>query len=346
MISLLARCVHLGASDLHLLAEHYPVFRVEGDLLSDETFGYIDAKALDVFLSTMLTQAQLQAFKKNKELDFFYESERTYFRVNAYFSKGEVACNLRVVPRDIPLLETLGVPSVFRDMLHKKQGLILVTGATGSGKSTSIAAMLEEINNTQKKHIITIEDPVEFIFESKKSIFSQRSVGSDTESFSAALKYALRQDPDVIVIGELRDRETMRMALDAALSGHLVLASLHTNSASGTLQRILNSFESAHAQMIQSTLSQALLGIISQALIPTGAKRIGAFEVMLNTPAIANLIREGKTHQIDNTIALDRQSGMVLMDDALYTLYQEQVISKESALNYAHASDALKKRIV
>ena len=346
MIALLKRCAELHASDLHLLPNESPYFRIEGKLQCFDTDTVIGAQEIRTFLAYVLDETRYAHFEEEKELDFFYETPEAYFRINAYFAQENMACALRVIPREIPSMETLALPKSLHDLVLKKQGLVLVTGATGSGKSTTIAAMIEKINQTQQKHVITIEDPIEFVYTPKESIFSQRSVLRDTASFDDALKYALRQDPDVIVVGELRDAKSMRMAIDAALTGHLVFASLHTNSASGTLDRIVNSFDSGQAKMIQTALSQALLGVVSQSLVPSQNKRVGAYEVMLNTPAISNLIREGKMYQTNNTMALDRHSGMMLMDDVLFGMYQKNTITKQTALTYAHASDMLKKRIV
>jgi twitching motility protein PilT len=348
MQDLFRRTVDLGGSDLHVIAGSYPSVRVEGNLHALQEFGKLTGDKIELFVHELVGEHRYKELQQARELDALITNALGYFRANFYYTKGVVSCAFRAIPSNIPSLEALGSPAVLKELSSKKQGLILVTGSTGSGKSTTIAAMIEHINQTTQKHIITIEDPVEFVYEPKESIFSQRSIGSDSRSFQNALRAALREDPDIIVVGEMRDPETMELALSAAETGHLVFATLHTNSAPDTIERIVNSFDGARAASIRTTLSRALLGVISQALAPDqrSGKRVGVYEIMLGTTAVANLIREGKTHQLLSTIQLGRGSGMQLMDDELIRLYKSGVVAKEVLLEFAHNPAEIKKRIV
>jgi twitching motility protein PilT len=249
---------------------------------------------------------------------------------------GELSAAFRTIPLEIPTLDDICAPDILFDLAKKQKGLILITGATGSGKSTTLAAILNEINQSQNKHIITIEDPVEFIHTSKNSLFSHRNVGSDTSSFSRALKYALREDPDVILVGEMRDKETMAMTIEAAQTGHLVFATLHTNSAVSSINRIIDSFATSDQAYIKSSLASSLIAVISQNLLPKiGGGRVALFEIMLNNIAISNLIREGKIHQILSQMQLgSSQSGMRIMANEIQKALDENIITKDIAMQF------------
>ena len=260
---------------------------------------------------------------------------------------GDVAAAFRVIPTKIPSIDELGAPQIYKELIKREKGLILVTGPTGSGKSTTLASMLNEINITERKHIITIEDPVEFIHENKQSLFSHRNVGSDTNSFSNALKYALREDPDVILIGEMRDKETISAALTAAETGHLVFGTLHTNSSAQTINRIIDVFSGDEQPQIRAQLSTSLVAVISQALVPKiGGGRVAVPEILITNPAIANLIREDKVHQIYSQMQLGQgASGMQTQTQVLVNLVKSGIIEKDDALRFSTRPDELMKAI-
>jgi twitching motility protein PilT len=259
----------------------------------------------------------------------------------------DVACAFRIIPTIIPSLDDLNAKKIFKELIKREKGLILVTGPTGSGKSTTLAAMLNEINLNEARHVITVEDPVEFVHTNKKCLFSQRNVGTDTQSFSTALKYALRQDPDVILIGEMRDRETISAALTAAETGHLVFGTLHTNSAPGTINRIIDVFSGEEQPQVRAQLSTSLIAVISQALLPKiGGGRIAAQEVMITNPAIANLIREDKVHQMYSQMQLNQQgTGMTTQTQEIVDYLRKKIISKDIAMQYSNKPDELQRVI-
>jgi twitching motility protein PilT len=259
----------------------------------------------------------------------------------------DIACAFRIIPTIIPSLDDLNAKKIFKEIIKREKGLILVTGPTGSGKSTTLAAMLNEVNMNEARHIITVEDPVEFVHTNKKSLFSQRNVGSDTKSFSAALKYALRQDPDVILIGEMRDRETISAALTAAETGHLVFGTLHTNSAPSTVNRIIDVFSGEEQPQVRAQLSTSLVAVISQALLPKiGGGRIAAQEIMITNPAIANLIREDKVHQMYSQMQLNQQgTGMTTQTQEIVEFLRKKLISKDIAMQYSNKPDELQRVI-
>ena len=333
----LTECVMLGASDLFLSSGVSPMLRLYGNLtlLRDTPCQHDD---IHPALMGVMTVAQQSQFQNNHECDFSLEiANVSRFRVNVFEQARGVAAVFRVIPHWIPSLQMLHAPDIFSDLVSRAQGLVLVTGPTGSGKSTTLAALLNRINQTQAKHIITIEDPIEFVHTPKQSLIQQREVGSHTLSFSNALRAALREDPDVILVGEMRDLETIRLALTAAETGHLVLATLHTNSAAKTMDRIVDVFPAEEKDMVRSMLSESLHAVISQVLCPRkdGKGRVAAYELMMGTPAVRHLIREAKVAQLYSTIQTGRAVGMQTMDQSLASLVQQGLIDAAEAIHKA-----------
>lgn len=328
------------ASDLHLKSTAVPILRIHGNLVPVAGFDPLSAQDLKAAFQAMTTQVQQDDFQDNKELDFSHQIQGGIrFRVNASLQKGEISLALRRVAKEIPSLESLGLPEICKDLALKKQGLVLVTGPTGSGKSTTLAAMIEHLNQREARRIVTVEDPIEYLYQDKQSFITQRELGSDTKSFAAAAKQALRQDPDVILVGEMRDPETMAACITAAETGHLVMSTLHTNNAPQSIDRIVDSFPPYQQNQIRMQLSLALLAILAQRLLPRldGQGRVPAVEVMVANNAIRNLIREGKTHQMISVMQTGIDLGMQTLDRALQRAYQEGLISLEDAL--LHVSD-------
>ena len=295
----------------------------------------------------MLTSQQKDYFKTNREIDLGYQYQnKGRFRINVYQQKGELAAELRLIPAKIKTLEELNMPEIFHEFTKFRQGLMLVTGPTGEGKSTTLAAMIEEINRTRSEHILTIEDPVEFVYQPQKSIVSQREMNNDTHSWAAALKSSLRQDPDVVLVGEMRDHESIAAALTVAETGHLVFATLHTTSASQTIDRIIDVFPSDQQNQIRQQLASTLQAVVSQRLIPvTAGGRTAAVEILVASSAIRNLIREQKVFQIDNVMQTSGEAGMKLMESSLAELVQRGTISKETAINYSFRPTELARLI-
>ncbi|HQS65815.1 MAG TPA: type IV pilus twitching motility protein PilT [Sulfuricurvum sp.] len=340
---LLKSVVAYKASDLHLVSRSEPQIRIDGRLVA-LNLPVLDGKQIEEMAYSLLTEKQKKVFEENNELDFsIVIPDVGRFRANYYKTMDEIACAFRIIPVIIPSLDELNAKKIFKELIKREKGLILVTGPTGSGKSTTLAAMLNEINLNEARHIITVEDPVEFVHTNKKSLFSQRNVGSDTESFSAALKYALRQDPDVILIGEMRDRETITAALTAAETGHLVFGTLHTNSAPSTINRIIDVFNGDEQPQVRAQLSTSLVAVISQALLPKiGGGRLAAQEIMITNPAIANLIREDKVHQVYSQMQLNQQAtGMTTQTQELVEFLRKKLISKDTAIQYSNKPDEL-----
>ncbi len=335
------------SSDLHLIVNSEPLIRIDGKLKALDLM-VLDGKKMQELCYAIITEKQKKVFEENGELDFAIEiKDIGRFRVNFYKTLGEISASFRVIPMKIPSLDELDSPKVYKSLIKREKGLILVTGPTGSGKSTTLAAMLNEINENENKHIITIEDPIEFLHENKKSVFSFREVGRDTKSFATALKYALRQDPDVILIGEMRDKETIKAALTAAETGHLVFATLHTNSAVGTINRIIDVFSGEEQDQIRTQIATSLVAVISQVLVPkTTSGRVAVSEIMVNTKAIANLIRTDKGHQIYSQMELNfNETGMQTQLRAMLTHLKQRDISKENALQYSNDQIELKKQL-
>ena len=340
---LLKSVVAYKASDLHLVTRSEPQIRIDGKLVS-LNLPVMDGKSIEEMAYSLLTDKQKKDFEEELELDFaIVLPDIGRFRANCYRTMGDIACAFRIIPIEIPSLDQLGAKKIFKEMIRREKGLILVTGPTGSGKSTTLAAMLNEINETENKHIITVEDPVEFMHENKKCLFSHRNVGTDTSSFGKALKFAMREDPDIILIGEMRDQETVGAALTAAETGHLVFGTLHTNSAPETINRIIDVFSGDEQPQVRAQLATSLVAVISQALLPRiGGGRIAAQEIMITNPAIKNLIREDKVHQLYSQMQLNQlETGMVTQTQELIDFIKQKIISKDMAVQYSNRPDEL-----
>ncbi len=344
---LLNLMVQKNASDLHLKSGRPPLLRIRGELtgIGDTP---LSTSVIRDMIAEITSDADKQRFDKELELDCAYSlADVGRFRINVFLQRQQIGAVIRLIPLEIKSLDQLGFPQILKDIALKQKGLVLVTGPTGSGKSTTLAAIVNHINENRRCHIMTIEDPIEFVFEDKKSVINQRELGSDTKSFSGALKHVLRQDPDVILIGEMRDQETIALALTAAETGHIVLSTLHTTSAAQTIDRIIDTFPPHQQQQVRSQLSTILEAVISQLLLPTadGMGRVAVQEMMVCTPAVRNLIREDKIFQIPQIIQTGAAHGMQSMDAALTSLYKKGKISYQEAL--AHVQDAeLFKRTV
>ena len=335
------------ASDVHITVGLPPKMRING-LLVDMDYPRLLPPDTEAVISTMMSDKRLQQFEELGEIDFSYSIPQIgRYRVNVFHQRGSMAASIRLVSTKIPLPEELGIPKSVVDLYQKKRGLVLVTGPTGSGKSTTLASIIDRINSMREVHVITLEDPIEYLHNHKKAMVNQREVGLDTHSYSNALRAALREDPDVILVGEMRDLETISTAITAAETGHLVLSTLHTIGAASTIDRIVDVFPPHQQQQIRVQLSMVLESVISQQLIPTADKksRVAAFEVMHSTPAIKNLIREAKSPQINSTIQTSKKLGMQTMDDAIFDLYMKGDIDKENAVSYAQDSQIMEKRI-
>jgi twitching motility protein PilT len=322
------------ASDVHLTVGAPPTVRVRGRLQGLEDFPVLGVQDTREIVYSIMSDAQRQQFENLRQVDFSYSVPRTArLRVNAFVQRGAVAAAFRVIPGHTASLDELGMPPAVLEMTTLPRGIVLVTGPTGSGKSTTLAAMIDEINSTRDDHILTIEDPIEFLHDHKRCLVNQRELGTDATSFADALRAGLRQDPDVILVGEMRDLETISTALTAAETGHLVLATLHTQDAPQTIDRVIDVFPPHQQQHVRVMLSVALQGVVAQQLMPTadGSGRVAAVEVLLPTPAVRNLIREGKTHQIYSAIQTGAAHGMRTMDTALVELVRAGKISREAA---------------
>jgi twitching motility protein PilT len=346
--TLLKQIVQYKASDLHLVVGAPPQLRIDGRLQALNLPNLEPEDTLKLCYS-VLTEKDKLYLEENLELDFAFEIPRTArFRSNYYYQQGSLAAAFRIIPERPLSLDEINAPDIFKQLTRREKGLILVTGPTGSGKSTTLAAMINEINEHYHKHIITMEDPVEFLHKHKKSLISQRTVGRDTKSFARAIKYALREDPDVILVGEMRDRETVGAAITAAETGHIVFGTLHTNSAVQTLNRIIDVFPAEEQGQVRSQLSMALVAVIAQALLPKiGGGRIAAHEIFINNLAVANLIRENKINQLYSQMQLDQtQTGMRTQTQELVKFVKEGLIEKETALEFSTKVEELKKALM
>ncbi len=334
---LLQEVINQNASDLHLQVGLPPMIRIDGSLGPIANTPVLDAEAVERLVFGILDEDQQQILLKDKEFDFsFAFGTLGRFRVNAFHERGNIAAALRLIPNDIKTVTELGLPTVVENFANYPRGLVLVTGPTGSGKSTTLAALIDKINTEKAVHIITIEDPIEFTHKSKRSVIVQREVHYDTYSFNAALRSALREDPDVVLIGEMRDLETISAAITIAETGHLVFATLHTNSASQSIDRMVNVFPPHQQPQIKAQLANILQAIMAQRLIPSiGGGRIVASEILIANSAVRNIIREGKSHQLDNVIQTSSDEGMQSMDRTLVNLVQSGQITYDEAKNYA-----------
>lgn len=338
---LLTFAVQNGASDLHLTAGMPPVIRVDGDIRRVDAPA-MDHKTVHALIYEIMTDKQRKDYEEFFETDFSFEIPGlARFRVNAFNQNRGAAAVFRTIPAEVMTMEQLAMGKVFEQIASFPRGLVVVTGPTGSGKSTTLAAMMDYINDTRYEHILTIEDPIEFVHQSKKCLINQREVHRDTKGFNEALRSALREDPDIILVGELRDLETIRLALTAAETGHLVFATLHTTSAAKTIDRMIDVFPAGEKSMVRSMLSESLQAVISQALLKkTGGGRVAAFEIMMGTPAIRNLIREDKVAQMYSAIQTGSNTGMRTLDQHLKELVQAGLVSRDDARVKAKMPDA------
>ncbi len=344
---LLQLVVDNNASDLHIVAGIPPTVRVEGELIPVPNEEILIPDTIKKLIGGVLAPELLERLTVNKEVDFSLPfSEKARFRVNAYTQKGSLAAAFRRIPIDIPEIDSLGLPKILHQFSTLRQGFVLVTGPTGHGKSTTLASMLNEINATRGEHIVTIEDPIEFVFKPIKSIISQREMGADTHSWPIALRSVLREDPNVVLVGEMRDYETIAAALTVAETGHLVFATLHTNSASQTIDRIVDVFPDEQQSQVRLQLSNVLEAVFSMRLVPsiTGG-RVVAYEVMLGTAAVKTSVREGKTHQIDNIIQTSQEAGMSTLEMSLVDLVKKGTISLDTAESYSLRPQEIKRLV-
>jgi len=335
--AILAKAKQIGASDTHLTVGRPPMFRLHGDLKPQEGWDILTPEDTKKLCQEMMNEHFDAMVEQNGEVDFSYEiNDVGRYRVNVFKQKGTYSAAIRTINSQILSLEQLSLPPVLADLCKKPRGMVLVTGPTGSGKTTTLAAMIDLINREQKRHILTLEDPIEFIHAHKNSIVNQREIGSDSQSFAGALRAGLRQDPDVILVGEMRDIETISIAVTAAETGHLVFATLHTSSAAQTIERIIDVFPPYQQPQIRVQLAAAIQGIVAQTLVNRIDKqgRIAAVEVLIGTPAIRNLIREGKTHQINSMIQTGGQFGMQTLESSFKKLLLAGIVSPESATSY------------
>ncbi|HOJ10474.1 MAG TPA: type IV pilus twitching motility protein PilT [Clostridiales bacterium] len=344
---ILEKAIRQKASDLHISPGIPPICRVNGRLIPvNDTV--LTSQDTEIFIKSVLSDKQLDTLYLKGEVDASISCcDSNRFRLNAFRQKGSYSISLRLVKPEIPDFNSLGLPPVIIELSKLTKGLVLITGPTGTGKSTTLAAMIDWINTNRDAHILTLEEPIEYVHTHKKSIVNQREIGTDSQNFSSALKAALRQDPDVILIGEMRDLESIGIALTAAETGHLVLSTLHTIGSAKTIDRIIDVFPPYQQPQIRTQLSLVLQSVVSQQLIPTvdGNDRVAAVEVMISTPAIRNLIRENKTHQIFNAIQTGSKSGMKTMDNSLIELYRANRISFDEMMNYAVDHDYIKKMV-
>ncbi|MCZ2259820.1 type IV pilus twitching motility protein PilT [Sporosarcina sp. G11-34] len=341
IVQLLTKAYEEGASDLHLSYGIPAVFRIDGQLRQLDEQTYTSAE-LEKMVANILPESKVEEFETKGETDFNYPLQNLCrFRVNAFHQRGEVSIAARLIPSKIPTVEDLGMPTILYDLANKHQGLILVTGPTGSGKTTTLASMIDYINTNTAKHIITLEDPIEYLHEHKKSIVNQREVGTDTQTFANGLRAALRQDPEVILVGEMRDLETISTAITAAETGHLVLATLHTSSAATTIDRIIDVFPPHQQSQVRIQLANVLQGIVAQRLFVNkdGSGRVAATEILVRTSAIANLIRSEKVHQIQNVIQTSRSLGMHTLEVSIQQLISNGTINYSEAKEYLSEGD-------
>jgi len=348
IITLLKLAKSSGASDLHMVVSSPPLLRVDGRLVPVDDMPPLTPEEIEQAFNQIATEQEIGVFNRLMELDFGRTvPEVGRLRFNVAKQRGTISLVVRLLPPRIPGIEELGLPEICKDLVLRPRGLVVISGPTGSGKSTTLAAMIEHLNQTESRCVVTIEDPVEYTYNNLNSTITQRELGNDTLSFSEALRHVLRQDPDVILVGEMRDLETAAAALTVAETGHLVLTTGHAPSASQAVERIINLFPPHERYLAQARLASLLLGVMCQALVPKadGSGRVAAIEVMLANPAVRNLIREGKTFQLPNTIRMNSQQGMELLDQALIRLYHGGAISHESVFEFCNDRDEVAKLI-
>lgn len=343
----LQQVVDTKASDLHLISGIPPTLRIDGELAPIANLGILTPDQINELLKQVLNSEQIERLTVNKELDFSLPfSDKARFRVNAYTQKGMLAAAFRQIPLTIPVIDTLGLPKIMHTLTSLRQGLVLVTGPTGHGKSTTLAAMIDEINKNRQCHIVTIEDPIEFVFKPIKSIISQREMRSDTHSWEIALRSVLREDPDVVLVGEMRDYETIAAALTVAETGHLVFATLHTNSAAQSIDRIVDVFPEEQQGQVKLQLSNVIEAVFSQRLIPSTSKgRVVTYEIMLGTTAIKTAIRDGKTHQIESILETSQEAGMSTLERSLADLVKRGIVSMEVAQSWSLRPEELTRLV-
>ena len=348
IFALLKSAKSKGASDLHMVAGGPPLLRINGSLLPAKDLPALTPEDIEQAFRQVTTDQERADFDRDLELDFgLTVPEAGRLRFNAAKQRGTISIVARLLPMHIPTIEELGLPEICRELVVRPRGLVVVSGPTGSGKSTTLAAMIEYLNQTESRRVVTLEDPVEYTYDNLKCTITQRELGSDTLSFAEALRHVLRQDPDVILVGEMRDLETAASALTVAETGHLVLTTGHAPSTSQAVERIINMFPPHERYLAQARLASLLLGVLCQALVPKadGSGRVAVIEVMLANPAVRNLIREGKTFQLPNTIRMHSQLGMELLDQALVRLYKSGDISRESLFDFCNDRDEISKLI-
>jgi twitching motility protein PilT len=342
---LLSIAVERDASDLHIITGYVPTLRIHGELRPLITLPILIPEEVEQMVFSLINPTQKELLITNKELDFSYtasyqKDSAMRFRVNIYYQMNQMAAAFRLIPSKIQSIEELGLPPILHEFAKLRSGFILVTGPTGQGKSTTIASILQEINTTRNVHIITVEDPVEYVYSKKKAIVSQREVYTDTHSWNNSLRNILREDPDVVFVGEMRDYETVASALTIAETGHLVFSTLHTNTAAQTIDRILDIFPPNTQSQVRMQLSMVISGIVAQRLVPTiSNERIPVCEILLANPSVRNTIRDGKTHLIDNIIQTSKDLGMLLFEDSLREMVQQNIIAHDVALEYALRPD-------
>lgn len=344
---LLEKAIENGASDLHLLVGVSPVLRIDGDLHSIATKSPLSLEEVRELVFQLVSDEQKDLLLTNKELDFSFDYQgKARFRVNAYYQKGALAASLRLIPKNIRTIDELNLPAICHEFSKLRQGFILVTGPTGHGKSTTLAAIIDEINENRSCHIVTIEDPIEYVYQYKRSIISQREMHQDTHSWSIALRSVLREDPDVVLVGEMRDFETIAAALTVAETGHLVFATLHTNSASQTVDRIVDVFPEHQQSQVKMQLASTLEGIFSQRLLPAlSGGRVPGCEVLIGTPAVKTAIREGKSHLIDNIMQTSGEMGMNILEGYLAELVRKGTVKLEVAKDFSLRPQLLTKLV-
>ena len=343
---LMYTAIQKGASDLHLAVGVPPTLRIDGKLMAIAHESILDNTQAIGLIEALMSAEQVEKVKQRKELDFSFGYQQTRFRVNVYYQMGNLTASLRLIPTKIQSLKELGLPPILEKFALPSQGFVIITGPTGHGKSTTLAALIDYISDNRSEHIITIEDPIEYVFQQKKSIISQRELGNDTNSFVRALRSALREDPNVILVGEMRDLETIEAALTLSETGHLVFTTLHTNNASQTTDRIIDVFPPYQQQQVRMQLANVLLGVVSQRLIPkVNGGRVAACEIMIANAAVRSLIREGKTHQLPNIIQTSASEGMISLDKVLAELVNKGDITIDDALTWCIDPKAFKMMV-